>query len=137
MLKAKHDNVNRLFGYTVERMGRNNATFVWKIRLLTEYCNYYPLGDLIQSVGFVNLATARIWMIRLLEGLEAIHKLGIVHKCINLETVILVKDADFGSTLPKLVHSTYGYTVLNMLSRYPNKNGIGGFSPSTWIALSC
>ncbi|AJV02877.1 Gcn2p [Saccharomyces cerevisiae YJM1399] len=135
VLKVKHDNVNRLFGYTVERMGRNNATFVWKIRLLTEYCNYYPLGDLIQSVGFVNLATARIWMIRLLEGLEAIHKLGIVHKCINLETVILVKDADFGSTIPKLVHSTYGYTVLNMLSRYPNKNGSSvELSPSTWIA---
>lgn len=135
VLRVKHDNVNRLCGYTVERMGRNNATFVWKIRLLTEYSNYYPVGDLIQSVGFVNLATARIWMIRLLEGLEAIHKLGIIHKCINLETVILVKDADFGSTIPKLVHSTYGYVILNMLSRYPNKNGSLIDLPSnSWIA---
>lgn len=123
LLKVKHDNVNRLYGYTVERTGRNNTTFVWKIKLLTEYAKSYPIGDMIQSVGFVNLATARIWIIRMLEGLEALHRVGIYHKYISVQTIQLVKDSDFGSTVPKLMHPAYGYILLQMLSRYPNKQG--------------
>lgn len=121
LLKVKHDNVNRLYGYTVERTGRNNNTFVWKIKLLTEYIKGYPIGDMIQSVGFVNLATARVWIIRMLEGLEALHRVGIYHKYISVQTIQLVKDSDFGSTVPKLMHPAYGYTLLQMLFRYPNK----------------
>lgn len=121
LLKVKHDNVNRLYGYTVERTGRNNNTFVWKIKLLIEYIKGYPIGDMIQSVGFVNLATARVWIIRMLEGLEALHRVGIYHKYISVQTIQLVKDSDFGSTVPKLMHPAYGYTLLQMLSRYPNK----------------
>lgn len=123
LLKVKHDNVNRLYGYTVERTGKNNTTFVWKIKLLTEYAKSYPIGDIVQSVGFVNLATARVWIIRMLEGLEALHRVGIYHKYISVQTIHLVKDSDFGSTVPKLMHPAYGYTLLQMLSRYPNKQG--------------
>lgn len=123
LLKITHDNVNKLFSYTVERTGKSNASFVWKIRLLTEYSLSSSVGDIIQSVGFVNLATARGWILRLLEGLESLHKHGIVHKCITLQTVNLVKDADFGTTIPKLMYPSYGYTILNMLSKYPNRKG--------------
>lgn len=124
LLKVKQDNVNHLYAYTVERMGRNNATFVWKIKLLTEYSASYPMSDVLQSVGYVNLATARIWMIRLLEGLEALHKVGIFHKCIGSESISLAKDSDFGTTVPKLMYPSFGYDILHMLSRYPNKHGI-------------
>lgn len=123
LLKNNHDNVNRLLAYTVERMGHSSSTFVWNIRLLTQYSRSYSMGEIIESVGFVNLATARVWMIRLLEGLESLHKLGITHKLISLQTINLVKDADFGTTVPKLMHSSYGFTILDMISRYPNTNG--------------
>lgn len=123
LLRIDHDNVNRLYAYTVERMGKNNSTYVWNVKLLTQYSLSFPIGDIIESVGFVNLATARVWMIRLLEGLESLHKFGIVHKCIGLQTVTLVKDADFGTTIPKLMHPVYGYTILNMISRHNNKRG--------------
>ncbi|QLQ80988.1 hypothetical protein HG537_0E03430 [Torulaspora globosa] len=122
LLKNCHDNVNRLLAYTVERMGHNSSTFVWNIKLLTQYSRSYAIGDIVDSVGFVNLATARVWMIRILEGLESLHKLGISHKCISLQTVNLVKDADFGTTIPKLMHPSYGFTILDMISRYPNNN---------------
>ncbi|CCF58303.1 hypothetical protein KAFR_0E01490 [Kazachstania africana CBS 2517] len=121
LTRVRHDNVNCIYAYSVERMGRNNATFVWKIRILTEYCISYPIGDIIQSVGFINLATARILMIRILEGLEALHKVGIFHKYITLQTVMLVKDSDFGTTIPKLMHPAYGYAIIDMLIRYPNR----------------
>lgn len=133
LLKVKHDNVNRLHGYTVERTGKNNTTFVWKLKLLTEYSNSYPIGDVVQSVGFVNLATARVWMIRMLEGLEALHKVGIYHKYISVQTVHLAKDSDFGSTIPKLMYPAYGYALLQMLSKYPNKHSTRVDSPElTW-----
>lgn len=123
LLKVSHDNVNKLYAYTVERVGKNSTSFVWKIRMLTEYSFSYPIGDMVESVGFINLATARIWIIRLLEGLEALHKVGVVHKYIFFQTVALVKDADFGTTVPKLLYPSCGYTLINMLSRHPNKHG--------------
>ena len=123
ILKIKHDNIQRLYAYSVERLGRNNATFVWKIRILTEHTVSYPIGDVIQSVDFVNIATARVWMIRILEGIEAIHKVGTLHGYITPQTVILAKDSDFGTTIPKLIYPHYAYDLINMISRYPNKHG--------------
>ncbi|GAV56153.1 hypothetical protein ZYGR_0BA00590 [Zygosaccharomyces rouxii] len=123
LLKVSHDNVNKLYAYTVERVGKSSSSFVWKIRILTEYSLSYPIGDVVESVGFVNLATARVWIIRLLEGLEALHKVGVVHKNISFQTVTLVKDTDFGTTVPKLLYSSCGYTLISMLSRHPNKQG--------------
>lgn len=123
LLRVNHDNVSKLFAYTVERMGKNSSSFVWKIRFLTEYSLSYPIGDIIESVGFVNLATARVWIIRLLEGLEALHKIGLIHKYICFQTVMLIKDTDFGTTVPKLLHPTYGFTLVSMLSRHPNRHG--------------
>ncbi|EDO18670.1 hypothetical protein Kpol_1055p25 [Vanderwaltozyma polyspora DSM 70294] len=121
LLKVNHDNVNKIYSYTVERLGRSNSTFVWKVRLLTEHCQALMLSELIESVGYVNLATSRVWMIRILEGLESLHKLGIFHKAISSHTVVLVKDSDFGTTFPKLMHPSYGFTITNMLLRYPNR----------------
>lgn len=118
-LRINHDNVNKIYAYTVDRTRSNSSTFVWKIRLLTEYSHSYPIGEIIESAGFINLATARVWMIRLLEGLESLHKSGMTHKCISLQTVRLIKDADFGTTIPKLMHPSYGYTILDMISHHP------------------
>lgn len=119
--KFQHDSVCRLYSYTVERQGHNHATFAWKIRLLREYSHSYSLREVVQSVGFVNLATSRIWMIRLLEALESLHKAGISHGCITLETVNLITDPEFGTTTPKILHPSYGIAVLSMISRYSNK----------------
>ena len=63
------------------------------------------------------------WILRLIEGLESLHKHGIVHKNITLQSVTLSKDADFGVTVPKLLHSGYGFTILNLLLNHPNKSG--------------
>lgn len=122
-LRINHDNVNKLYAYTVERSKSKGSSFVWKIRLLTEFSHSYPIGEIIESAGFINLATARVWMIRLLEGLESLHKMGMTHKCISLQTVNLVKDGDFGTTIPKLMHPSYGFTILSMISNYPNTGG--------------
>ncbi|CDO93204.1 unnamed protein product [Kluyveromyces dobzhanskii CBS 2104] len=124
VLQVNHDNVNRLYGFSVERLGKNSPTFQWKIRLLTEYAQFNTVSDIVTSVGFVNLGTARGWILRLLEGLENLHKHGIPHRLIDMHTVHLLKDTDFGTTVPKLTHPSYGYTILSMVTKYPNKNGV-------------
>lgn len=135
VLNVQHDNVIRLYAFTVERVGKSSSSFQWKIRILTEYSNSNALWNTISSVGYVNLATARGWILRLLEGLESLHKLGIAHKLIDLHTVQLTKDADFGTTIPKLMHPSYGYSISSMLSRYPNKNDAKLEIPeSNWLA---
>ncbi|SCU86876.1 LAMI_0D03928g1_1 [Lachancea mirantina] len=123
LTKISHDNVCKLYAYTVERTGRSSASYAWKIRLLTEYSNANLVGDVLQSVGFVNLVTARGWLLRLLEGLESLHKQGIAHSAIGLNTVVLAKDNDFGTTVPKLLHASYGHAITTLLSRHPNKKG--------------
>ncbi|AGO09908.1 AaceriAAL083Wp [[Ashbya] aceris (nom. inval.)] len=120
LLKVNHEHVNKLYSYTVERIGLSSTSFVWKIRLLTEYSESTCIGNIIEPVGYVNLATSRGWILRLLEALESLHKHGIAHKQIDLHTVHLIKDTDFGNTVPKLMHPSYGHTISNMLNRYPN-----------------
>lgn len=135
VIQVNHDNVNRLYAFSVERLGRNSSTFQWKIRLLTEFAQFTTLNDIVTSVGFVNLATARGWLLRLLEGLENLHKHGISHRLIDMHTVQLSKDTDFGTTIPKLIHPSYGYTILSMVTRYPSKNGVKLELPNIkWIA---
>ncbi|SSD60148.1 related to Serine/threonine-protein kinase GCN2 [Saccharomycodes ludwigii] len=136
LLRVSHENVYKLYAYTVERTGTNNSNFCWKIRLLTEYGNTNAIGDIISSVGYINLATSRGWLIRLLEGLEALHKNGLIHKYINLETVHLSKDLDFGTTIPKLMHSTYAFILISMLSRYPNKSKSTAYTNIDLISCS-
>ncbi|SCU88411.1 LAFA_0E12530g1_1 [Lachancea sp. 'fantastica'] len=123
LTRVTHDNVNRLFAFAVERVGRSSSSYAWKIRILSEYSTMFLVGEIVESVGFVNLATARGWVLRVIEGLESLHKHGVVHKYVSPRTINLAKDADFGTTVPKLMHAGYGYTLVNLLSSHPNKNG--------------
>ncbi|SCU87953.1 LADA_0E07250g1_1 [Lachancea dasiensis] len=124
LLKVNHDNISTLLAFSVERTGKNNSTYSWKVRILNEYSPISLVGDVVESVGFVNLATARGWILRLIEGLECLHKHGVVHKHIDLHTINLAKDLDFGTTVPKLLHSGYGFTIVNLLYNHPNKTGL-------------
>ncbi|SCV03361.1 LAME_0H09802g1_1 [Lachancea meyersii CBS 8951] len=123
LTRVTHDNVNKLFAFAVERVGRSNSTYAWKIRILSEYSPMSLVGEVVESVGFVNLATARGWVLRLIEGLECLHKHGVVHKCVSPRTVNLARDADFGTIVPKLMHPGYGFTLVSLLASHPNKSG--------------
>lgn len=115
------DTINKLFAYTMERVivGKNDE--FWRLRLLTEHnSNGNFLSELISLVQFVNISVARNWLIRLLEGLNCLHKNGLQHKFINTKTVYMMKDKVYGITQPKLDFSSFGYSIINMLERYPN-----------------
>jgi translation initiation factor 2-alpha kinase 4 len=109
---------------------------IWKVRILSKYSE--TLGDLLQSISYVNINTAREWTIQLLEYLEYLHKQGFIHRCITLDSIIINQPESTESTSLKLSNITYGYTLLDMLYNYPNLHqhdiDLLPFGTSGWIA---
>ena len=123
-----------------KKMNLKNETeklCIWKVRILSKYSD--TLGDLLQSISYVNINTAREWTIQLLENLEYLHKRGLIHRCITLDSVSINQPESTESTSVKLNSITYGYTLMSMLYNYPNLNqpdneDILPFVESGWIA---
>lgn len=134
----RHENVSVLYAYSIEPVverGKGKGAH-FKIKLLTEYSSLGTLDDLLSTIKFVNLASARSWIIQLIEGLEHLHKLGLVHKYINLSSICLFNNRDLGAVTAKLKHPTYGYRIVQLLSKYPNQNSKSevGLIKSNWLA---
>lgn len=134
----RHENVSVLYAYSIEpvaQRGKGKSAY-FKIKLLTEYSSLGTLDDLLSTVKFVNLASARSWIIQLIEGLEHLHKLGLIHKYINLSSICLFNNKDLGAVTAKLKHPTYGYRLVHILSKYPNQNSKAeiGLIKSNWLA---
>lgn len=116
-----NDFINKLYGYTMERVRQGKNEEFWRLRLLTESnSNGNYLNELLSLVQSVNIAVARNWLIRLLEALNVLHKNGLQHKLINTKTVYLMKDKIYGITQPKLDFSSFGYTIIKMLQKNMN-----------------
>ncbi|GMS84071.1 hypothetical protein PENTCL1PPCAC_6246, partial [Pristionchus entomophagus] len=68
------------------------------------FMEYGPGGDMlahVQKNGPVHEATASLWMRQIISGISYMHKLGLVHRDLKLENIIIfspttVKIADFG-----------------------------------------
>ncbi|KAH3674853.1 hypothetical protein WICMUC_003056 [Wickerhamomyces mucosus] len=121
----RHENIATLYAYSIvqKEPGKFEINVpYYKILLLTEYSSAGRLDDLLSTIKFANLASARSWIIQLIEGLEALHKSGMIHKYINICTVMLVKNNDLGSVTAKLEHATYGHRLLTMMLTYPSKS---------------
>lgn len=122
IMKIKNnDFINKLYGYTMERVRQGKNEEYWRLRLLTESnSNGNYLNELLSLVQSINIAVARNWLIRLLEALNVLHRNGLQHKLINNKTVYLMKDKVYGITQPKLDFSSFGYTIIKMLQTNPN-----------------
>lgn len=110
---------------------------IWKVRILSKYSD--RLGDLLQSIVYVNINIARDWTIQLLENLEYLHKQGLIHRCITLDAISINQQESTESTRVQLSNTTYAYTLLNMLYNYPNINQLDStdllpFATTGWIA---
>jgi len=123
LAEFRHENVSTLYAYSIEpinQRGRQTKGY-FKVKLLTEYSSLGTLEDLLSTIKFVNLASARSWIIQLIEGLEQLHKHGLIHKYINLSSICLFNNKDLGAVTAKLKHPAYGYRLISMLSKYPNR----------------
>ncbi|KGK35345.1 hypothetical protein JL09_g5505 [Pichia kudriavzevii] len=108
---------------------------VWTVRILSKYSE--TLGDLLQSITYVNINTAREWTIQLLEHLENLHKQGFIHRCITLDSISINSPNSTETPRANFSSIAYGYTLLDMLYNYPNvipHCETLPFTTSGWIA---
>ncbi|KAH3663980.1 hypothetical protein OGAPHI_004694 [Ogataea philodendri] len=153
----RHENLDRVYAFNIEKfemtssgdismnnsaarkvskkVSMDNEKFdVWKIAILTGY--HDTLSNLLNIVSFININSAREWTIQLLESLEYLHKQAMIHKCLTLDA-IQVCPSSTGQSQVRLANVCYGYTILNMLSNYPNQgqnDDVFPFSTPGWIA---
>lgn len=115
--KLHQENINRVLAFRIEKFRTGNQP-VWKISILSGYCQ--SLSDILSSISVVNINTAREWTIQLLEALEYLHKNGLSHRCITLDSISIHSRGSMGASAVKLSSTNYGYTLLNMLHLHPN-----------------
>ncbi|ODV82703.1 hypothetical protein CANARDRAFT_30621 [[Candida] arabinofermentans NRRL YB-2248] len=141
VVDLKHENIDRVYAFNIEQVEMtsngdislsnsaakkvtkkitkdNGKHTVWKIRILTERSE--TLGDLLSTINFINLNSAREWTIQMLESLEYLHKQGLIHKCLTLDAIQICQPEGMSQAKIKLSNICYGYTILDMMSMYPN-----------------
>ncbi|ANB11525.1 serine/threonine-protein kinase GCN2 [Sugiyamaella lignohabitans] len=118
----RHENVVPLYEAKISR----NSSGGWKIYLLTQYSPMGNLNGLLDAVEAVSPKVARTWSIQILEALEALHKVGIVHKDLTLENIALFRNKDLGETIIKLDSVSYSFRLneLNKAHLFSSKNNL-------------
>lgn len=112
--KINHENIISLY----ESKITHNKSGGWKISLLTEHCPLSQVSDLLDIVDTVNMKVVQNFATQILDGLENIHKFGISHKLVNVESIYLFRNAEIGETSVKLGRVCYGYRLLEMNSHH-------------------
>ncbi|ODV69616.1 Serine/threonine-protein kinase [Hyphopichia burtonii NRRL Y-1933] len=154
-----NENIFKLYGYQIDR-----KEYGWEINLLSQFSQTAEyLHDMLSTAEFFSWELARSWLIQLLPGIEYLHNSGLTHYLICPFTVLVCDaevdyyyqnsnkdmsyDDDDGEPTTikvlKLLHPSYGFSLLSMLNEYPNidqlksKSGKYGFMkhliPTNWI----
>ncbi|PRT54105.1 eIF-2-alpha kinase GCN2 [Wickerhamiella sorbophila] len=111
----KHPNIVALYEYKIAK----DEDSGWQISLLTQHCNMGTLGDLLDTVDSLSIKVARNWSIQILDALESIHKVGIVHKALTVDTVFVNKSRETGESSVFLSHTSYMYRFMQLDSEHP------------------
>lgn len=111
----RHPNLVTLYEYKIEK----DAGSGWQILLLTQHCNMGTLGDLLDTVDSLSIKVARKWSIQILEALESIHKVGVVHKSLTVDSVLVNKSRETGESSVFLCHASYKYRFLQLDQEHP------------------
>lgn len=82
----------------------------WYIAILMELAPQGSMQDLLETVHTIDVEPVRAWTLQLLEGLMFLHRHGVVHACLHLRNILLVK-AETGNTVAKLADASYQHTM--------------------------
>jgi len=109
LTQVKHTNVMRLFAYNLSaQYPLKTGKFVKTILLVLEYCPGGEIFDILYYTDRLSETAARTWFQQMIDGLDACHQMGIAHRDIKPQNILLdadfkVKITDFG--LSKIIES--------------------------------
>ena len=97
LTKISHNNVIKLLAYNMNAKYKNETA----ILLVLEYAARGELTDLLSKLGKFDEILARTYFRQIISGIEACHKVGIVHRDIKVQNILLdwsynIKICDFG-----------------------------------------
>jgi len=147
LIRVKHPNVMELYAYNLncmypEKSGAKLST----ILLVLEYCPGGELFDILYYSKQLDAITARTYFLQMIKGIQACHDVGIVHRDIKPQNLLMdssfqLKLTDFGLSFlgkkgmnaEKIVMNTKhvgtrGYQAPEQLKREPYKKACDIFS---------
>ena len=99
-----HPHILKPLGFRIEKAPSADGRVhpAWKVHTLTNFMPRGSLNDLLESVGTLNVATARTWIVQILEGLDFLHRQNIAHGRLSASNILLERSKD-GETTARLV----------------------------------
>jgi eukaryotic translation initiation factor 2-alpha kinase 4 len=128
----QHPNVLGLLESKVNRF--NPEESVWRVSVLTEFANKGSLEELLDMVGSISVEHLRSWTIQLLEGLDFLHRNGVVHKGLHASNVLLFRPSSGGPTTVKLADGGYQRHLHDLLTQTNGESKLATASRSnSWL----
>lgn len=110
----RHDLLASIYEYQLERETRG---YGWRLYVLQEYSPKFTLFSLLQTVLTLDVETVRAFSNNILEGLAELHRLGISHKSLHLDNVVLFHSGH--RTFAKLMDFGFTRTLRDMNASHP------------------
>jgi len=147
LMRVNHVNVMKLYAYNLNCLyPEKNGAKLMTILLVLEYCPGGELFDILYYTSQLDAVTARTFFIQMMKGIKACHDVGIVHRDIKPQNLLMdhnfqLKLTDFGLSFlgrenidsKKLVMNTHyvgtrGYQAPELLKREPYTKACDIFS---------
>lgn len=147
LMRINHPNVMKLYAYNLNcKYPDKSGDFLPTILLVLEYCPGGELFDILYYTNQLDQVTARTYFIQMMHAIKACHDVGIVHRDIKPQNLLMdgnykLKLTDFGlSFLAKegvdaekiMMNTSYvgtrGYQAPELLKREPYQKACDIFS---------
>lgn len=132
----QHSSVLQIYDYLIKEQPpkKDEPTKGWKVSILMELSSKGSLGDLLQTVDVISPQMTRVWTVQLLEGLEAIHKEGLVHRSVHTENIFLFQPASGGRSIVKLADVSLSHRLWLMKYHKTSSQASSAHAKSTfWL----
>lgn len=96
---VSHENVITILDFKIDRAPEGSE---WNICILSDFADRGSLVDLFRIIDSFSADKVRSWTIDLLQGLDYLHRSGVIHKRVHPGNVLFCEPAEGGALYVKL-----------------------------------